>query len=163
MTFLFNSLFLYLLLIKVKAIKSTLINKYNIKTLDKESLPHEGTEVSFNSYEVKPILNWAKINTSVFLITSNSFFSFSYDSVLLKTIAVVFEQSQIIVGFLSSKSKVEVAKTSIYFIYLVLIYLNLQIIRRNNSICFVYFFWLWLVVRKLLTLANSVSSNNELK
>ena len=74
MAFLFNSLFLYLLLIKVKAIKSALIDKYNIKALDKESLSHEGTEVSFNSYEIKILLNWAKINTSVFSITSNSFF-----------------------------------------------------------------------------------------
>ena len=74
MTYLFNSLFLHLLLIKVKAIKSVLIDKYNIKALDKESLSHEGTEVSVNSYEVKIVLNWAKINTSVFSITSNSFF-----------------------------------------------------------------------------------------
>ena len=116
MAFLFNSLFLYLLLIKVKAIKSTLIDKYNIKVLDKESLSHERTEVSFNSYEVKIVLNWAKINTSVFLITSNSIFLFSDDSVLLKTIAAVFEQNQIIVEFLSSKSKVEVAKTNILFL-----------------------------------------------
>ena len=77
---LFNSLFSYILLIKVKAIKSVLIDKYNIKALDKESLSHEGTEVSFNSYEVKLILNWAKINTSVFSITSNSIFSFSFVS-----------------------------------------------------------------------------------
>ena len=35
------------------------------------------TEASFNSYEVKIVLNWAKINTSVFSITSNSIFSFS--------------------------------------------------------------------------------------
>ncbi|MDD6145341.1 MAG: hypothetical protein PUI87_00010 [Mycoplasmataceae bacterium] len=32
------------------------------------------TEASFNSYEVKIVLNWAKINTSVFSIISNSFF-----------------------------------------------------------------------------------------
>ena len=77
MTYLFNSLFLYLL--SIKAIKPPIkqpapIDKYNTKTLDKESLSHEKTEVNFNSYEVKIVLNWAKINTSVFSITSNSFF-----------------------------------------------------------------------------------------
>ena len=71
MAYLFNSLFSYLLLIKVKVIKPTIkqpapIDKYNTKALDKELLSHEGTEVSFNSYEVKLILNWVKINTSVF-------------------------------------------------------------------------------------------------
>ena len=79
MAYLFNSLFSYLLLIKVKAIKPAIkqpapIDKYNTKALDKESLSHEGTEVSFNSYEIKIVLNWAKINTSVFSIISNSFF-----------------------------------------------------------------------------------------
>ena len=79
MAYLFNSLFSYLLLVKVKAIKPIIkqpapIDKYNTKALDKESLSHEGTEVSFNSYEVKIVLNWSKINTSVFSITSNSFF-----------------------------------------------------------------------------------------
>ena len=74
MAYLFNSLFSYLLLIKVKAIKPAPIDKYNTKALDNESLSHEGTEVSFNSYEVKIVLNWVKINTSVFLIISNSFF-----------------------------------------------------------------------------------------
>ena len=62
-----------------KAIKPAIkqaapIDKYNTKALDKELLSHEGAEVSFNSYEVKIVLNWAKINTSVFSITSNSFF-----------------------------------------------------------------------------------------
>ncbi|MDY2887429.1 MAG: hypothetical protein SOT25_01465 [Malacoplasma sp.] len=38
------------------------------------------TEASFNSYEVKIVLNWTKINTSVFLITSNSIFLFSFVS-----------------------------------------------------------------------------------
>ena len=83
MGYLFNSLFSYLLLIK--AIKPVIkqpapIDKYKTKALDNESLLHEGTEVSFNSYEVKLILNWAKINTSVFSITFNSIFSFSFVS-----------------------------------------------------------------------------------
>ena len=70
MGYLFNSLFLYLL--SIKAIKPVIkqpapIDKYNTKALDKESLSHEGTEVSFNSYEVKIVLNWAKNNTLVFL------------------------------------------------------------------------------------------------
>ena len=78
MGYLFNSLFSYLLLIK--AIKPVIkqpvpIDKYNTKALDKELLSHEGAKVSFNSYEVKIVLNWTKINTSVFLITSNSFFN----------------------------------------------------------------------------------------
>ena len=81
MDYLFNSLFSYLLLIKVKAIKQpTPIGKYNIKAWDKESLSHEGTKVSFKSYEAKIVLNWAKINTSGFSITSNSIFSFSFVS-----------------------------------------------------------------------------------
>ena len=73
MTYLFNSLFLHLLSIKVKTIikQPAPIDKYNTKALDKESLLHEKTEVSFNSYEVKIVLNWVKINTSVFSITSN--------------------------------------------------------------------------------------------
>ena len=77
MGYLFNSLFSYLLLIKAikPAIKQPAqVDKYNTKALDKESLSNEKTEASFNSYEVKLILNWAKINTSVFSITSNSFF-----------------------------------------------------------------------------------------
>ena len=62
MPFLFNSLFLYLLLIKVKAIKPAIkqpvpIGKYNTKALDKELLSHEGAKVSFNSYEIKKLLN----------------------------------------------------------------------------------------------------------
>ena len=57
MPYLLNSLFLYLLLIKVKAIKSVLIDEYNTKALDKESLSNEKTEASFNSYEVKIVLN----------------------------------------------------------------------------------------------------------
>ena len=74
--YLFDSLFSYLLLIKAKAIKPAIkqpapVDKYNTKTLDKESLSHEGTEASFNSYEVKIVLNWAKINTSIFSIISN--------------------------------------------------------------------------------------------
>ena len=79
MGYLFNSLFSYLLLIKAKTIKLPIkqpapIDKYNNKGLDKESLSHEKIEVNFNSYEVKIVLNWAKINTSVFWITSNSIF-----------------------------------------------------------------------------------------
>ena len=69
MGYLFNSLFSHLLLIKVikRVIKQPApIDKYNTKALDNESLSHEGTEVSFNSYEIKIVLNWAKINTSVF-------------------------------------------------------------------------------------------------
>ena len=85
MGYLFNSLFSYLLLIKVKVIKPAIkqpaqVDKYNTKALDKESLSNEKTEASFNSYEVKIVLNWTKINTSVFLITSNSIFSFSFVS-----------------------------------------------------------------------------------
>ena len=38
MGYLFNSLFSYLLLIKVKTIKLAPIDKYNTKALDKESL-----------------------------------------------------------------------------------------------------------------------------
>ena len=85
MAYLFNSLFSYLLLIKVKAIKPAIkqpapIDKYNTKALDNESLSHEGTEVSFNSYEVKIVLNLAKNNTSVFSITFNSIFFFIFVS-----------------------------------------------------------------------------------
>ena len=76
---LFFSLFSYLLSIKAKAIKPVIkqlapIDKYNTKALDKESLSHEGCEAGYNWYEVKIVLNWTKINTSVFLITSNSIF-----------------------------------------------------------------------------------------
>ena len=83
MGYLFNSLFSYLLLIK--AIKPVIkqpapIDKYNNKGLDKESLSHEKIEVNFNSYEVKIVLNLAKNNTSVFSITFNSIFSFSFVS-----------------------------------------------------------------------------------
>ena len=79
MGYLFNSLFSYLLLTKVKAIKPAIkqpapIDKYNTKALDNESLSHESTKASFNSYEVKIVLNWTKINTSIFLIISNLFF-----------------------------------------------------------------------------------------
>ena len=69
MVYLFNSLFSHPSLIKVikRVIKQPApIDKYNTKALDNESLSHEGTEVSFNSYEIKIVLNWAKINTSVF-------------------------------------------------------------------------------------------------
>ena len=55
MVYLFNSLFSYLL--SIKAIKPAPIDKYNTKSLDKESLLHEKTEVSFNSYELKILLN----------------------------------------------------------------------------------------------------------
>ena len=77
MGYLFNSLFSHLLLIK--AIKPVIkqpapIDKYKTKALDNESLSNEKTEASFNSYEVKIVLNWVKINTSVFSIISNSFF-----------------------------------------------------------------------------------------
>ena len=53
MGYLFNSLFSYLLLIKVKAIKPAIkqpvpIDKYNTKALDKESLSHEGCEAGYN-------------------------------------------------------------------------------------------------------------------
>ena len=83
MTYLFNSLFSYLL--SIKAIKPVIkqpapIDKYNTKALDKELLSHEGAKVSFNSYEVKIVLNLAKNNTSVFSITFNSIFSFSFVS-----------------------------------------------------------------------------------
>ena len=83
MAFLFNSLFSYLL--SIKAIKPVIkqpgpIDEYNTKALDNESLLHEGTEVSFNSYEVKILLNWAKINTSIFLIIYNSMFLFRFVS-----------------------------------------------------------------------------------
>ena len=66
MGYLFNSLFSHLLLIKVKAIKPVIkqpapIDKYNTKALDNESLSHESTKVSFNSYEIKIVLNWAKL------------------------------------------------------------------------------------------------------
>ena len=33
------------------------VDKYNTKALDKESLSNEKTEASFNSYEVKIVLN----------------------------------------------------------------------------------------------------------